>query len=158
MNNKPVPHPNCPDELRVNRMVAMAHVEDVDAAASFYTLLGFECESRYSRPDGVTNFVGLVSGQAQLFLAIASGPIVPSQQAVLFYMYSSDVAGLRLHLLANGLEDGGIPPGQRPSGLEGPMPERRAVYNLAHPFNMHHGELRVQDPDGYTILIGQLSP
>jgi hypothetical protein len=23
---------------------------------------------------------------------------------------------------------------------------------------MPHGELRVQDPDGYTILIGQLEP
>lgn len=142
----------------VNRCVAMLHVEDVDAACEFYQLLGFKVESRYVREDRVTNFVGLKSGQAEVFLALSSGPIVPSQQAVLFYMYASDVHGLRDHLIAHGLEDGGIPPGLRKRGHEGHMPERRAVYSICNPFYMPHGELRVQDPDGYTILVGQLEP
>jgi hypothetical protein len=142
----------------VNRCVAMVHVEDVEAAAKFYDLLGFRSESRYVRDDGITNFVGLRSDHAELFLARSSGPIVPSQQAVLFYMYTSNVRALREHLLAQGLEDGGIPPGFRKRGHEGHMPERRAVYSLCHPFYMPEGELRVQDLDGYTLLIGQLEP
>jgi hypothetical protein len=32
------------------------------------------------------------------------------------------------------------------------------VYSLCHPFYMPEGELRVQDLDGYTLLIGQLEP
>lgn len=142
----------------VNRCVAMVHVEDVEAAAKFYQLLGFKIESRYVRDDGVTNFIGLKAGQAELFLAVSSGPIVPSQQAVLFYMYTCDVIALRNHLINHGLEDGGIPPGLRKRGQEGHMPERRAVYAVCNPPYMPDGELRVQDPDGYTILIGQLEP
>jgi hypothetical protein len=156
MINKPLPNSDCPLQLRVDNCVAMAHVEDVDAAAQFYALLGFECESWYQRDDGITNFAGMVTGRAKLFLTVASGSIIPSQQAVLFYMYSPDVKGLREHLLAQGLEDGGVPPGLRKSGEEGHMPERNAVYSICYPFYMPEGELRVQDLDGYTILIGQL--
>jgi hypothetical protein len=157
MSDKPIPDPDCPDPMRVDKCVAMVHVEDVDAAALFYTLLGFGCESRYRREDGITNFAGMVSGGAKLFLALASGPIVPSQQAILFYMYSLDVQGLREHLLIRGLQDGGIPPGLRKAGEEGDMPERNAVYSICYPCYMPQGELRVQDLDGYTILVGQLS-
>lgn len=157
MSSAAVPMADCPPALRVDNCVAMAHVENVDAAAKYYAWLGFECESRYNGPDGVTNFVGLVAGRAKLFLARASEPIIPSQQAVLFYMYSGDVRGLREHLLARGLEDGGVPPGLRKRGEEGHMPERNAVYSISYPFYMPAGELRVQDLDGYTVLIGQLA-
>jgi hypothetical protein len=71
-------------------------------------------------------------------------------------MYSLDVKKMREDLLAQALEDGGVPPGMRKRGEEGHMPERNAVYNIISPFYMPDGELRVQDPDGYTILIGQL--
>jgi catechol 2,3-dioxygenase-like lactoylglutathione lyase family enzyme len=142
----------------VNRCVPMVHVEDVDAAAKFYAMLGFERESRYVGNDGITNFVGLKSALAELFLARSSGPIIPSQQAVLFYLYTSDVRALREHLISEGLEDGGIPPGFRKRGQEGHMPERKAAYAICYPFYMPHGELRVQDLDGYTLLIGQLDP
>lgn len=155
-SNKPIPKPDCPSQLRVDNCVPMAHVLDVDSAAQFYTLLGFDCESRYCGPGDITNFVGMISQRAKLFLARASAPIVPSQQAVLFYMYSLDVRGLREHLLAKGLFDGGVPPGLRKRGEEGYMPERNAVYTICHPFYMPDGELRVQDLDGYTVLIGQL--
>jgi predicted lactoylglutathione lyase len=156
MNAMQQPQANCPSQFRVNESVPMVHVEDVEASALFYSLLGFECDSRYTLHDGRTNFIGMNAGQARIFLTLASGPIVPSQQAVLFYMYSPDVKKMRDHLLAHDLEDGGIPPGMRKRGEEGYMPERRAVYNIIHPFYMPQGELRVQDPDGYTILIGQL--
>ncbi len=155
MNELQQPQANCPSTFRVNDSVPMVHVEDVEASALFYSLLGFECDSRYKLHDGRTNFIGMNAGQARIFLTLASGPIVPSQQAVLFYMYSPDVKKMR-PFAGQALEDGGIPPGMRKRGEEGYMPERRAVYNIIHPFYMPQGELRVQDPDGYTILIGQL--
>jgi len=136
----------------------MLHVQDVEASARFYQMLGFSIESRYVRPDGVTNFIGLKSAQAELFLAVSSGPIEPSEQAVLFYMYTTDVKSLREHLISQGLEDGGIPPGLRKAGQEGHMPVRNAAYSICYPFYMPHGELRVQDLDGYTLLVGQLEP
>jgi hypothetical protein len=150
--------PKFGDRSTVDRCVAMVHVEDVDASAKFYELLGFEVASRYIRDDGVTNFVGLKSHSAELFLARSSGPIIPSQQAVLFYMYARDVTSMRVHLIGQGLEDGGTPPGLRNGSHPGPMPERNAAYAICYPFYMPHGELRVQDLDGYTLLIGQLEP
>jgi len=156
MSKLPNSTTSCPSNLQINDCIAMVHVADVDAAEQFYALLGFQCDSRYTRDDGITNFAGMNSGKARLFLTRASEPIIPSQQAVLFYMYSNDVKGLREHLLARGLEDGGVPPGLRKRGEEGHMPEKNAVYAICHPFYMPEGELRVQDRDGYTILVGQL--
>ena len=112
MNEKPIPQPCCPDACRVTAHIPMAHVADVDRSIRFYTLLGFTCDSRFSGPDGVTNFTSLSSGRAHIMFARAGEPVVPSQQAVLFYMYSPDVMSLRMHLLASGLADGGKPPGE----------------------------------------------
>ncbi len=116
-------------------------------------MLGFDCESRFTGEAGVTNFAGLVAGQAKIFLAKASEPVVPSEQAVLFYLYSNDVAGLRRHLLNKGLLDGGSPPGEGPAIH---LPERNVVFDLRYPFYMPAGELRVHDLDGYCLLVGQL--
>ena len=142
----------------VHRCVAMVHVENVDASAEFYRLLGFKIESRYTLSDGTSNFVGLKSSQAELFLARSSGPIVPSQQAVLFYMYTSNVQAMREQLIAQGIADGGIPPGARKPGQEDLVLERCAVFSISHPFYMPHGELRIHDLDGYVLLVGQLAP
>ncbi|MEQ1902876.1 MAG: hypothetical protein ABL888_01660 [Pirellulaceae bacterium] len=132
----------------------MAHVSDVDRAAEFYTLLGFSCESRFTGEAGVTNFAGLVARQAEIFLARASEPVVPSAQSVLFYLYSDDIAGLRRHLLTKGLLDGGPPPGE---GRPIQLPERNVAFDLRYPFYMPAGELRVHDLDGYCLLVGQLA-
>jgi hypothetical protein len=55
------------------------------------------------------------------------------QQAVLFYFYSPDLSALREHLLASGVQVSGI----------------------TYPEYMPKGEIRVEDPDGYVLLIGQ---
>lgn len=67
-------------------------------------------------------------------------------------MYSDDVAALRAHLLATGVTDGGrfFPP-------HNPAPARAAVFDIARPFYMPAGELRIHDLDGYCILVGQLA-
>jgi hypothetical protein len=65
--------------------------------------------------------------------ARASEPVIPSQQAVLFYLYSPDLIALREHLLASGVN----------------------VSPITYPEYMPKGEIRVEDPDGYVLLIGQ---
>jgi hypothetical protein len=65
--------------------------------------------------------------------ALASGQIIASQQEVLFYLYSSDLVALRQHLLDRGVE----------------------VTQITYPFYMPNGEIRLEDPDGYVLLVGQ---
>jgi catechol 2,3-dioxygenase-like lactoylglutathione lyase family enzyme len=57
----------------------------------------------------------------------------PQPTAVLFYLYSPNVVTLREHLRAEGVH----------------------VSSITYPDYMPKGEVRVEDPDGYTLLIGQ---
>ncbi|HYD00573.1 MAG TPA: VOC family protein [Phycisphaerales bacterium] len=140
----------CP-AFAVNRLVTFAHVADVEASLAFYSLLGFT--PVHSMKDGSrrTFWARASSGAAEIMFAQASAPVDPRQQAVLFYMYTSDVAALRAHLVSEGVADGGAYCGQA-----GPNDGRRVVFNVARPHYMPAGELRVADPDGYCILVGQL--
>ncbi len=65
--------------------------------------------------------------------ARASDPVIASQQAVLFYLYSADLTALRAHLLGKSVK----------------------VSLISYPDYMPKGEIRVEDPDGYVLLIGQ---
>jgi hypothetical protein len=141
------PHITC----AVNRLVPFVHVGDVEASLAFYALLGFVPERIMKDSRGRTFWALARSGKAEIMLAQADGPVDPAQQAVLFYMYSTDVARLRLHLLESGLHDGGAY-----CGSKGPNDGRRVVFEVAHPHYMRAGEVRVADPDGYCILVGQL--
>ena len=82
---------------------------------------------------GELQWVHLVCETAELMLTRATTPIVASQQAVLFYLYSPHLIALREHLLANGVK----------------------VSPITYPTYMPKGEIRVDDPDGYALLIGQ---
>lgn len=148
----PVPEADCPVASAVTGVVPMAHVADVDASARFYALLGFACASRFSGADGVTNWCDMAAGDARVFLARASGPVDAAQQAVLLYMYCRDVAALRAHLLARGVQDAGAPPGEGPVASDAAP----AVFTVVPRFYMPRGELRIHDPDGYVILVGEL--
>jgi hypothetical protein len=64
---------------------------------------------------------------------LADAPIDAGAQAVQFYLWTADVVGLREHLLAN----------------------RIPVRPIIHPPYMAGGEIRVTDPDGYVLLVGQ---
>lgn len=156
MNQVPLPVVNCPERCRVEQQIPMVHVEDVDRSATFYALLGYSVQGRFSGEDGRTNWVMLTSGDARLMLARSSAPIVPEDQAVLFYMYSKDVQMLRVHLLANGLEDAGDPPGEGNSDRFCGAVPRLVVFHIVPRFYMPKGELRIHDPDGYCILVGEV--
>ena len=116
----------------VTALVPYAHVRDVQRSIDFYAHFGFE-PTDVSLDDGVTVWALLVSGSARLMVAQAGADIVPEQQAVLFYLYTSNLADLR-----NQLVDDGVPVGE-----------------ITAPDYMPAGEMRVHDPDGYVLLIGQ---
>jgi len=117
----------------IHRLVAFAHVADVERTQQFYALLGFTVESELKGEDGRPYWTLVKAGTGTLMFALASEPVDAEQQAVLFYMYCEDVAGLRTRLLEANVD----------------------VSEITFPPYMEEGEIRVEDPDGYTLLIGQ---
>ena len=118
---------------KVTGLIPMAHTADVQRAVDFYQKLGMEIRGSLRNPSGTLQWVHLNCGQADLMVTHASEPVIPSQQAVLFYLYSPDLIALREHLLASGVK----------------------VSPITYPEYMPKGEIRVEDPDGYVLLIGQ---
>ena len=121
-----------PRPARVNDLIPFVHVSDLPRSIAFYELLGFEVGDTYE-VDGELRWVALQHAHARIMLELASAPIDPRQQAVLFYLYADDLAGLRDRLLAHGLRVGPIRDGS-------PGPER---------------EVRISDPDGYCLMIAE---
>lgn len=126
--------------MPVDALIAYAHVADVARSVAFYRHLGLELESSYE-VDGKLVWA-LVEGPgatgggtgARLMLAAASGPIDAGTQAVLFYCWARDVQALHDALAAVGV----------------------AVGPVTYPHYMPAGEFRLEDPDGYVLLVGQL--
>lgn len=111
----------------------MAHVADVQRSIDFYALLGMEVVNTFTPPSGQLAWAHIKSAEADLMLSRADAPIDTSQQGVLFYLYVDDLKSLREHLLSKSV----------------------AASEISFPFYMPEGEIRVADPDGYVLLIGQ---
>jgi hypothetical protein len=110
----------------------MAQVKSVPASIAFYRRLGFEVENSFTmQEEKEPSWASLSSDRARLMLARADEPVIASQQAVLFYTYCDDVPALREHLIAEGISAGAI----------------------AYPFYAPRGEFRIQDPDGYVLMV-----
>ena len=118
--------------MPVHALIPYAHVADVERAIGFYRVLGLEVVGTHEH-EGRLVWAHLARGEARLMLALADGPFDASQQSVLFYCWSDDLSGLRDALLAAGVDAGAIEPR----------------------FYMPGGELRLVDPDGYVVLVGQ---
>lgn len=121
--------------VAVTHLTTFAHVLDLDRSIAFYGRLGFTVVGDWEH-EGERVWAQLQSQEARLMISLASEPIDEDAQAVLFYCYTDDVSRLRNHLLDEGL----------------------SVPDITHPDYMPHGELRLVDPDGYILLIGQLEP
>lgn len=132
-------------------MVPFVHVAEVDRSLAFYALLGFAVQSALRDGEGRAFWAMVKSGSGEMMFARASGAVDAGQQAVLFYMYCENVAALRVRLLERGVVNGGGFHGNRvPTKASG------EVFDVSRPGHMPAGELRVHDPDGYVILVGQL--
>jgi catechol 2,3-dioxygenase-like lactoylglutathione lyase family enzyme len=122
----------------IRGLVPMIHVQDVERSAAFYQLLGFEIGNRVPR-SGPMGWAWLYSRHAadwkigpNLMLTRAEGRIDASEQ-VLFYLYASDLKNLRGALVMQGV----------------------TATDISHLEYLPAGECRVQDPDGYTVMIAQ---
>jgi catechol 2,3-dioxygenase-like lactoylglutathione lyase family enzyme len=123
----------------INGLVPMIHVADVERSAEFYRLLGFEI-GNYVPREGPRHWAWLYAPKAadwkrgpNLMLTRSPCPIDAAAQEVLFYLYAADLKSLRSELLAKGVNAG----------------------EISFPDYLPNGEFRVQDPDGYTLMIAQ---
>lgn len=120
-------------EQRVNQLIPFVRVVDVERSVAFYEHLGFEVHDTPKYKDHLS-WAALRSGSAEIMLEGTHGPPDPESQRVLFYLYSHDLAGLRAHLVAVGIDAGQIE-----DGSPGPREE-----------------MRVTDPDGYVLMVAQI--
>ena len=116
----------------VDGLIPFVHVSDLERSIAFYLVLGFEVRNTYEH-QGRRVWAALTHAGAELMLAAASAPVDPAQQAVLFYLYTPRLHALRDHLLSNGMH-----PGPIRDGTPGPKQQ-----------------LRIDDPDGYCLMIAQ---
>jgi len=117
----------------------MIHVADMDRSIEFYRRLGFDVGNSVPR-EGPMHWAWLYAPNApdwkrgpNLMLSRTGRPIDESAQDVLFYLYAADLPGLRDRLLAAGIKASAI----------------------SYPDYLPKCEFRVQDPDGYTLMIAQ---
>ncbi len=114
-------------------LIPYVHVADLERSIAFYTLLGFTLEDTHNL-HGETVWAHLANEQSRLFLVLADAPIAAHEQAVLFYLWTTDVNAVRQHLVDNNVPVGPI----------------------TYPPYMAAGEIRLEDPDKYVLLIGQV--
>jgi hypothetical protein len=117
---------------QVKQLVPMAFVADVSRSIAFYAHLGFTVGNTFTPPDAtMPSWAWLKSSGAHLMVSKASEPVIPEQQAVLFYLYTENVAQTREQLIASGLNP----------------------TEITKPFYAPHGEFRLVDPDGYVLMV-----
>jgi catechol 2,3-dioxygenase-like lactoylglutathione lyase family enzyme len=118
--------------MTVRSLVPFVHVRGLDASIAFYAKLGFEVRNTWTHPSSDRpTWAWLQCSDAHLMIARASGPIVPDEQAVFFYLYVDDVAATHAELRSANLEVG----------------------EITYAFYAPRGEFRVADPDGYGLMI-----
>src|SRR5215217_5131748 len=123
----------------ITGLVPMIHVLDMDRSVAFYRLLGFQI-GNYQPREGPIHWAWMYAPTApdwrrgpNLMLTRSEGAIDAASQQVLFYLYAAELPALREHLLGAGIKAG----------------------TISYPEYLPNGEFRVEDPDGYTLMIGQ---
>jgi predicted enzyme related to lactoylglutathione lyase len=118
--------------MTLRSLVPLAYVKDVERSIAFYEVLGFEVGGTHT-PKGEPGpvWASLERRDARIMLALASDPVVPEAQAVLFYLYFDDIEAEHARLAAAGLGPG----------------------DMTHPFYCPKGEFRLTDPDGYCLML-----
>ncbi len=113
-------------------LVPLVHVHSVPRSIEFYARLGFAVSNSHT-PEGDAEpvWAWLQAGGAHLMVSRASDTSEGARRAVLFYLYAMDVEGFRTELLANGVQAGAV----------------------EYPFWAPGGEFRVDDPDGYVVMV-----
>jgi hypothetical protein len=135
-----VPPPAPPEHTEpgwdeVSDLIPFVHVADVSTSIAFYEHLGFRVTGTHPTGTAEPDWASLEADQAKLMLARADEPVVAQAQAVLVYLFSRDLFGLRERLIASGIDAGEIV-----DGRPGP-----------------NAEMRLEDPDGYVLMVAQVA-
>ena len=100
--------------MAINGLTPYAHVADVERSIEFYERLGLSVRNTHD-VDGRLVWAFLTSlsddpnkARARLMVALADGPVVPSDQAILFYCWTPDAQLLHDDLAAAGVKVGPI--------------------------------------------------
>jgi len=112
-------------------MVAAAYVRDIGASRGFYELLGFR---EHSAGKAATSaWSSLRNGTQRVLLASSSPPLDVPSLPLLFYFFFDDI-----ETVVKALGQAGV-----------------AFWRMGHPPHALGGEVKVLDPDGNTVLLGQ---
>src|SRR5580704_3934914 len=115
----------------VESMVAVTYVRDIDTSRAFYQLLGFH---QHSAGKAATSaWAALHHGGHSVLLASTRPRLDVPRLPLLFYFYLDDLDTVTGVLGAAGVE----------------------VSPMGHPPHALGGEVKVLDPDGNTVLLGQ---
>lgn len=133
------------DVAQVTSIVAMIRVADVIKAAEFYRNLGFEIGNAVPTEGPPYHWAwlyqpGAANWKTGANLMLVAGGAVESAETrrrlILFYLYVRDLPSLREQLGTKGIEAG----------------------DIQYPEYLPQGEFRLEDPDGYTLMIAQAGP
>jgi catechol 2,3-dioxygenase-like lactoylglutathione lyase family enzyme len=116
---------------RARSMIAVTYVNDIDASRAFYELLGLR-EHSSGKAEVSAWSVMQHEGVSVLLASTGSALDIPALP-LLFYFFYDDVEAV-----VGGLEGAGVP-----------------VIRTGHPPHALGGEVKVLDPDGNTVLLGQ---
>jgi predicted enzyme related to lactoylglutathione lyase len=112
-------------------MIAVTYVRDIDASRAFYGLLGFREQS--AGRAATSAWSALEHDGLSVLLASTSPPLELPPLPLLFYFFCDDLDAVVTVLAAAGVE----------------------VARTGHPPHALGGEVKVLDPDGNTVLVGQ---
>ncbi len=138
------------DTVPVSSVVAMIRVADVLKSAEFYRNLGFQIGNAVPREGPPFHWAWLYQPEAPNWktganLMLSKGWVTadaPADEAaeanikaktILFYLYAPDLRSLHEMLIRKGIQAG----------------------EITFPEYLPEGEFRVQDPDGYVLMIAQ---
>ncbi len=112
-------------------MVAVTYVRDIDRSRAFYELLGFGPHSSGAGP--ASGWLYLQQGSHFVLLATTRPPLDIPALPLLFYFFVADLDAQVAAIRAAGTQ----------------------ADHLGYPPHALGGEVRVLDPDGNTVLLGQ---
>jgi catechol 2,3-dioxygenase-like lactoylglutathione lyase family enzyme len=112
-------------------MVAVTYVRDIETSRAFYGLLGFHEEQSGAGPD--SGWLVLQQNAHSVLLASTQPPLAIPPLPLLFYFFVDDLDALV-------------------SGIRGTGTQ---ADHLGYPPHALGGEVKVVDPDGNTVLLGQ---
>jgi len=113
-------------------MVAATYVRDIAVSRAFYELLGFR--EQLAGQAEISAWSLLRLGDCRVLLTATQPRLDVPALPLLFYFYFDDLAAVLCVL-----EEGGV-----------------ATAHMGYPPHARGGEVKIADPDGNTVLLGQL--